>query len=322
VVVASVAVAVAVVSVAVVSVAVVSVAVVSVAGVCMPVAGLGTAGRFAVVVWMLVHRNCSASVADARTVPVEGSPGSVRGALPAREYGARLHERRAACLPHIPPCACAVPLGAAAIYPRCDIVWWNGWRRQHVTRRWALLVCAILVAGACGSGGVDTQDESESEDPAPVADGAGVSSVVASSTANAADDGVAESEEASEIDPSPGEGDGGIVDADEGADDVQACAEVIAATADSSGDGTYRFSATVRSGDTGWDKYADAWEVRSRDGEVLGVRELAHPHETEQPFTRSLSGVEIPDGTTEVVLAARDSVNGFCGAEYTLALEG
>lgn len=77
---------------------------------------------------------------------------------------------------------------------------------------------------------------------------------------------------------------------------------------------------TVRSGDTGWEKYADAWEIRTTDGVVLGTRELAHPHETEQPFTRSLGGVEIPDDVTEVVIVARDSVLGFCGDPLTVAV--
>ena len=81
---------------------------------------------------------------------------------------------------------------------------------------------------------------------------------------------------------------------------------------------TATVSATVRSADTGWDKYADAWEVRSVAGDVLGVRELAHPHETEQPFTRSLTGVDIPPGVAEVVLAAHDSVTGWCGETFTL----
>ena len=77
---------------------------------------------------------------------------------------------------------------------------------------------------------------------------------------------------------------------------------------------------TVRSDDTGWDKYADAWEVRTADGIVLGTRVLAHPHESEQPFTRSLDGVVIPNGLTEVVIAARDSVAGFCGDTLTVLL--
>ena len=39
-------------------------------------------------------------------------------------------------------------------------------------------------------------------------------------------------------------------------------------------------------------------------------------HETEQPFTRSVGGLLIPSDVTEIVVAARDSVAGFCGAEY------
>lgn len=87
-----------------------------------------------------------------------------------------------------------------------------------------------------------------------------------------------------------------------------------------SADGAYIVSATVSSGDTGWEKYADAWEVRDEDGTVLGARELLHPHVDEQPFTRSLSGVEIPDGVDRVILAARDSVEGFCGDEFEVAV--
>lgn len=100
----------------------------------------------------------------------------------------------------------------------------------------------------------------------------------------------------------------------------QGCADVIDATAQRQDDGAWTISATVSSADTGWEKYADAWEVRALDGAVLGVRELAHPHVDEQPFTRSLRGVAIPEGTTEVVIAARDSVAGWCGEEFTLTL--
>ena len=59
---------------------------------------------------------------------------------------------------------------------------------------------------------------------------------------------------------------------------------------------SYRFDVTVRHDDKGWDHYANKWDVVAPDGSVLGTRELAHPHENEQPFTRSLSGVRIPDG--------------------------
>ena len=100
-----------------------------------------------------------------------------------------------------------------------------------------------------------------------------------------------------------------------------ACADVIAAEIAVKGGG-YEVTATVSSPDTGWDKYADAWVLRGLDGEVLATRELAHPHVDEQPFTRSLGGVELPDGTDAVEIAARDSVEGFCGATVVLEVPG
>ena len=95
------------------------------------------------------------------------------------------------------------------------------------------------------------------------------------------------------------------------------CADVVEATIASDGDG-WTISATVASVETGWDKYADAWQVRGPDDQLLGERVLAHPHENEQPFTRSLSGIDIPDGVDTVTVAARDSVLGFCGEVFVL----
>jgi hypothetical protein len=97
-------------------------------------------------------------------------------------------------------------------------------------------------------------------------------------------------------------------------------ADVLGVEVSRSGDGLYRFDVTVRHADTGWDHYADAWDVVAPDGRVLGTRTLLHPHETEQPFTRSLSGVAVPAGITEVLVRAHDSVDGYGGAEVTVAL--
>jgi len=80
------------------------------------------------------------------------------------------------------------------------------------------------------------------------------------------------------------------------------------------------FSVTVRHADEGWDHYADKWEVLGPDGEVLGVRELAHPHVSEQPFTRSLRGVKIPAGVKKVTLRAHDSVHGYGGGVLTVTI--
>lgn len=83
---------------------------------------------------------------------------------------------------------------------------------------------------------------------------------------------------------------------------------------------SWRADVTVAHADTGWDHYADGWDVRSMDGTELGYRKLHHPHVTEQPFTRSLSGITIPDGTTEVRVRAHDSVHGW-GPDVIVSVE-
>jgi hypothetical protein len=97
-------------------------------------------------------------------------------------------------------------------------------------------------------------------------------------------------------------------------------ADVIDAKASKAADGTYNISVTVASDDTGWDKYADRWEVVAPDGTVLATRILAHPHETEQPFTREQSGINIPPGISKVIIRAHDKVEGFGGKELTINL--
>jgi len=97
-------------------------------------------------------------------------------------------------------------------------------------------------------------------------------------------------------------------------------AEVIAATLRPDRAG-YTVSVTLRHGDTGWEDYADGWSVESADGKVLAIRVLTHPHVTEQPFTRSLGGVAIPDGTTRVFIRARTKPDGWSKAVYPLDLD-
>ncbi len=74
---------------------------------------------------------------------------------------------------------------------------------------------------------------------------------------------------------------------------------------------SWRFDVTLSHPDTGWDHYADGWRVLDMEGNELGMRVLHHPHVNEQPFTRSLSGVAIPAGTTQVQIEARCSVDGW-----------
>ena len=86
-------------------------------------------------------------------------------------------------------------------------------------------------------------------------------------------------------------------------------------------DGTWTFDVTLSHADTGWDDYADGWRILDGSGKELGVRKLSHPHVTEQPFTRSLSGVSIPSGVTEVGIQASDSIGGWSSAIKTVKLK-
>ena len=99
-------------------------------------------------------------------------------------------------------------------------------------------------------------------------------------------------------------------------------ADVLSATARRGSDGTWRFDVTVKHADAGWDHYADAFEILAPDGELLARRVLAHPHEQEQPFTRSVSGVAIPPGLKRVRIRAHDKVHGHGGRELMLELPG
>ena len=91
-------------------------------------------------------------------------------------------------------------------------------------------------------------------------------------------------------------------------------ADIVKVQIRKSGAQTFSFDVTVRHGDTGWKHYANKWDILTADGTVLGTRVLHHPHETEQPFTRSLGGVRIPTEVTSVTVRAYDSVHATGGA--------
>ncbi len=97
-------------------------------------------------------------------------------------------------------------------------------------------------------------------------------------------------------------------------------ADVVAVKVTEESGGTFRFDVTVRHDDTGWEHYADRWDVVGPNGTVLGERILLHPHENEQPFTRSLGGVAIPEGVSEVIVRAHDKVDGLGGREMAVTL--
>ncbi len=73
----------------------------------------------------------------------------------------------------------------------------------------------------------------------------------------------------------------------------------------------WRVSVTLSHADTGWDHFADSWRIEDAEGKVIAVRKLMHPHVEEQPFTRSLSSVMLPDGTREIYVRAHCSKGGW-----------
>ena len=97
-------------------------------------------------------------------------------------------------------------------------------------------------------------------------------------------------------------------------------ADVLKASAEKDGENRYRFTVTVAHKDTGWDHYADKWDILDPEGAVLGTRVLHHPHVDEQPFTRGLSGVTIPGHIQTVTVRAHDSVHAYGGKTVSVPL--
>jgi len=96
-------------------------------------------------------------------------------------------------------------------------------------------------------------------------------------------------------------------------------ADVLKVKIEPVGERIYTFHVTVEHEDDGWDHYANGWQVLDADGNVLGTRELTHPHVEEMPFTRSHK-IKVPEGITEVTVRARDLVHGFGGETKTVRL--
>jgi hypothetical protein len=108
---------------------------------------------------------------------------------------------------------------------------------------------------------------------------------------------------------------------------VEGNADVVFVRAVKEMDGSWTFYVTVSHPDTGWENYADGWDVVSPDGTVIKpnpdtpfTRLLVHPHVDEQPFTRSQTDITIPDGVTKLIVRAHDLVDGFGGKEVLVDL--
>ena len=97
-------------------------------------------------------------------------------------------------------------------------------------------------------------------------------------------------------------------------------AEIVKVKAELTSAQKYNIVVTVKHADEGWEHYANAWRVYSADGELIGERVLHHPHVKEQPFTRNLLGLRIPNEVTEVRIVAVCSQTGESKKSYTLKL--
>lgn len=174
-----------------------------------------------------------------------------------------------------------------------------------------LMMSIALVAAACG-------DDETAEDTADaVIDEALDSTTSTTDDSEPVTDGTDGTDAADAADAGPEDAD----DSD-GGQLEELFPDVVGATAERAGDGSWTFSATLSSPYDTPDRYADAWRVVGPDGEVYGIRELTHDHANEQPFTRSQSGIVVPDGVTAVTVEGRDQVSGWGGATVEVELAG
>lgn len=95
--------------------------------------------------------------------------------------------------------------------------------------------------------------------------------------------------------------------------------EVVDVSIKAQGENQYRFDVTLRHEDTGWEHYANRWEILDLEGNVLATRTLHHPHVNEQPFTRSLSAT-LPSDIKSVILRGHDSVHKYGIKEMKVTL--
>jgi len=78
----------------------------------------------------------------------------------------------------------------------------------------------------------------------------------------------------------------------------------------------YVFSVTVRSDETGCDRYADWWEIITPAGQLVYRRILQHSHPDEQPFTRASETPVAVSSTADLYVRAHLSPGGYNGTVF------
>ncbi|MFC4335171.1 hypothetical protein [Salininema proteolyticum] len=87
-------------------------------------------------------------------------------------------------------------------------------------------------------------------------------------------------------------------------------------------DGAFTVHITVDSAYDSEERWADAVRVVGPDGGEMAIAEFPEPHEDEQPFTRSIEGVDAPMDVEVVEVQARDSENGWNPETLEVRLDG
>lgn len=185
--------------------------------------------------------------------------------------------------------------------------------------RFAFLVIAVLIFAACSSG-----DEFASEASVVVEANSSDTSIEAETEAVTEVEVVADAEEVATPEtttttapPAAPEPATASTVFETTSDDFP---DIIAAQATPDGDETWRFDVTVSSTYDTPQRYADGWRVVGPDGTEYGFRLLTHDHASEQPFTRSQSGIAIPADVDTVTIEGRDLANGFGGGVLEIDL--
>ena len=97
-------------------------------------------------------------------------------------------------------------------------------------------------------------------------------------------------------------------------------AQVTQVKATQKSNGSWCFDTSVQHNDQGWEHYADGWEVIDLEGNQLGYRHLAHPHDNEQPFTRRQCDIKIPSAMSKVIVRAKCNEHGYGGKPVIVEL--
>ena len=111
-------------------------------------------------------------------------------------------------------------------------------------------------------------------------------------------------------------------DAQPGSGSEQRFPDVVAVKVRASGPNLFDFDVTISSTYDTPKRYADGFRVYTPGNEVLGERKLLHDHQDEQPFTRDLYAVKIPQAVKTVLVQARDQKFGYGGKVVEVKLPG